>query len=994
MRGDSGKSHLWVWGKTDRTGNSRKAGGPAWNPLLAHALDTAAVAVLLFDDYLADPCRLLLAETLGGGDLHQARKVVAFLVALHDIPGKACSEFQCAFHQSLERFRLKNEARQWERQARNAGLPLAPNLEHHPSIAHAKVTAQMLPAILGCSCRRRCAGNGADFPALHMIADLLGGHHGHIPGLAQLRSIDIAQSKPWHDVHQALIDDLAQTLEIDLKDLARIVTLAPRPAALPVFAGLTVLADWLASNEKFFTYRDPDDPISRWWAESQRQATQVVHALRLRRWPVQQAEWTALFGEKHTPRPAQESVMKLLPKAGPAMVIVEADTGSGKTEAAWWSAHHLTRSNGYQGMYMALPSRAATEQAGSRAKRFVSASLRGNTEQANLAIVHGTAAASAVAEELLQAATMGPATAVDGINLTCEDCQGAVLDDWFLSSKRGLLSPFGIGTVDQIVLSIQKSRFWFLRLFGLAQKVVIIDEAHAYELYQQTLLSEAITWFADAGASVIVLSATLPRAIKHSLIEAWCRGRRTTLARQSSAEDTITVVDAAGQLRGDTPSTSTDTTTRSGLLELLTPGSLSPKEGHSLERRWAQAVLEQIQQGGILAVVRNRVDSAVDLYKQARAVGEELGWDPEEIILLHGRLLERDRNHIQQRLLDLLGPHPDPKLRDHQPNPNRPPRLLVIATQVIEQSLDLDFDLMMTDLAPLDLLIQRRGRVRRHRVNDTQRPAHLEGVAPLRVLWLPTAENVPLVAYPDNIDGAVYAPYLLAATWHVLTDGHTEQLPDGLHRTVIAPDDVPTLIEAVYGDRLHGRTPPLEQLLNRTWEDMQGQLAQERQEASDRMVLAYFPGDDEGAKVEDLASDWLNGEESEPGLPRHLAARSRLGDDSHDIVCLFKQASGELTWDQAGTNVADLAHYDRDKQPTQYREQLRQLLLNTIRIPQRWFQQGKWPLPPQWKPVSNGPLHHRPTLLFEPDGQCIHGLPGELTLTKETGLQRVNWRRP
>lgn len=982
--GISEKSYLWVWGKTDLRGFSRKRGGPAWNPLLAHSFDTAAVALLLFDDYLAQPTKKLLVETFGAGDPDTARKVVALLVALHDIPGKACSEFQRSFY----RDGLRAAAKQWERQARAAGLPLAPDLQRCAPVRHADVTARLLPSLLGCCCRRRCGGTDADSPALHAVADLLGGHHGHIPAAGYLvRHGYISDGQRWRRIHQQLVEAVAHRLDISPLAVKESIATPTRPAVLPIFAGLVVLADWIASNERFFTYRDPNTSLDQWWKNSQTEAAQAAAELLLQRWPTQQTTWSNLFGENHQPRPAQRSVMNLLPAAGPAMVIVEADTGSGKTEAAWWAAHHLTLTNQYHGMYMALPSRAATEQSAERSVRFVSASLGGDGQRANLAIVHGTAAASAVAEELLQAATkavpQGPASNVDTINLNDDGCPGAVLDDWFLASKRGLISPFGIGTVDQIVLAVQRSRFWFLRLFGLSQKVVIIDEAHAYELYQQSLLSTAITWLADAGASIVILSATLPRAAKWTLAEAWCHGRGVSLSQEEAMTHTVTVIDGAGRARGATP----DTVPRSDVLQLCTPSKLAPgPRSHPFERRWAKAVLEEARDGGIVAIVRNRVDSAVELYNHVYEIAPEVGWDTEtEIVLLHGRLLERDRNRIQQRLLHLLGPHPDPRARAQEPNPNRPPRLLVIATQVIEQSLDLDFDLMITDLAPIDLLIQRRGRVRRHSVNASLRPAHLAHIAPVRVLWLPAANNTPLVTSPDNLDGAVYAPYMLAATWQLLSDNSSED-----HRVVITtPTDTSRLIESAYGDRLQGSSPAADALLQLTWQEMQAELQEEENQARDRAVAAYSPGHTTSADVGHLASGWLNAEEGEEGHPAHLVARSRLGADSYDIICLFQQPDGSLTWDQLGMLPADLTPYDREKHAAQYREQLRQLLLNTIRIPQRWFQSGRWPTPDKWKPFAVGALRRRPTLLFDSDGQCIHGLPGHVTLTQRTGLQKI-----
>ncbi|MFI9311031.1 hypothetical protein [Streptomyces triculaminicus] len=81
---------------------------------------------------------------------------------------------------------------------------------------------------------------------------------------------------------------------------------------------------------------------------------------------------------------------------------------------------------------------------------------------------------------------------------------------------RGLCSPFGIGAVDQVVLASQRSRHWCLRLFRLANKAVVIDEAHGYQLFQQRPLQDVIAWLADASTSVV----PLPHTIRTALIDA------------------------------------------------------------------------------------------------------------------------------------------------------------------------------------------------------------------------------------------------------------------------------------------------------------------------------------------------------------------------------------------------------------------------------------------------------------------------------------------
>ncbi|MFI5619010.1 HD domain-containing protein [Streptomyces sp. NPDC051567] len=205
---------------------------------------------------------------------------------------------------------------------------------------------------------------------------------------------------------------------------------------------------------------------------------------------------------------------------------------------------------------------------------------------------------------------------------------------------------------------------------------IVIDEAHAYELYQQQLLGAAVEWLADAGA-------------RH-------RRRRRGSRPQERAP--------AGR------------------------GGTAPHDGRPRTdpgpRELAARLLDQARDGGYVGVVRTRVDTAVALYEQARAQAAEYGWDPQDVVLLHGRMLPRDRQPLEERLTAMLGPATDAEVRQAgKPNPDRPGRMLVIATQVIEQSLDLDFDHLVSDLAPIDRLVQRLGRHHRHRANDPQRPA-------------------------------------------------------------------------------------------------------------------------------------------------------------------------------------------------------------------------------------------------------------------------------
>ncbi|MFI2241111.1 CRISPR-associated helicase Cas3' [Streptomyces chrestomyceticus] len=956
-------SWSWVIAKTDRYGHSRQRGGPLWNTLLAHAFDAAAVCGALFDDYLAVPARDRLAEAYGGGCAATARTVLMLLTALHDL-GKATPGWQRLFLNTPARDHdLHTAATEWSTLPRQAGLLTDAGWDNERTAPHQHITARYLPALLGCpGCTPSTDSEHHD--GLHAVAAALGGHHGHIPPTAAIKDADVNLDPTWQAVHEDLLHQLVRVLRLDPATLPGMI--APeRPIALIHLCGLTVMSDWIASDETRFAYRAGGSP-TQWWARSRTDAARAVRELCLHRWTPQGTDWPKLFPATPTPNALQQAVLDAAP-TGPVLAFIESATGSGKTEAALWLAHHLALQQGYHGFYLAQATRMATEQLATRCADFLTHSL-GDAALANLAIVHGTVGASPTAREL-QTRHRGLTQLADA-NLTDDDsstCDSrTILNEWFLGVGRGLLSCFGIGTVDQVVLAAQKHRHWFLRLFGLAQKTVIIDEAHAYQMYQQRLLATAVTWLAEAGASVITLSATLPETIRRDLTDAWCTGHHTT-ARPATGDGPLTFVDAHGQPRHHQP---THTPRQYTDIHLHTdPGP----------RSLAQTLLDN-DECGVAGVIRNRIAPATDLYRALRESAECHGWDPDqELVLLHSLFLERDRARIQQRLLTQLGPHPDPELRTTTPNPHRPKRLLLVGTQVLEQSLDIDLDLLYTDLAPIDLLLQRRGRLWRHLLNrphltDTDAP-------PLHILWQPDTTGLPHVQHPDGRPTSVYAPYIQAATWHAL---HRDT---GTPWRLATPDDATALIHRIYCTAPPTGTSPLERLLTDTYNDWQSSLAQQEAAAEERAVPPYPAG--EPCDIDDLASGPAYGDADDTEHPLHLIARSRLGTPSINAVGLYEQSDGTRSWDPKGQLLADLTRYHPYKEPEQHREQQSDILLNTLAIPHHWFY-GKKPLPHHgaWTIQRPGALSRTPVLLFSPSGKCRTPGLEHLTYSPATGLSR------
>ncbi|MFF4012761.1 CRISPR-associated helicase Cas3' [Streptomyces sp. NPDC001717] len=968
---------LWLWAKTDRFGLSRKRGGPPWNTLLAHCLDTAAVCGELFDHYLATPVRARFAQAFGAGDAATARRVLMLLAAAHDMPGKANPANQLRFPQN-QNPELAAHGRRWQAEAQAHGLPLGGL--HRPAPPHAHVTARYLPALLGCPC---CTDDerhsGPEHEGLHAIAALLGGHHGHIPNSTGITTAECDLTPAWRHIHRDVLDELARLLDVDLATLPALVH-PERPSVLALFAGLVVHSDWIASDESRFTYRTPEavgTDTNLWWHGSRTEAATAIRELRLHRWQPTELTWAEQMPNTPKPRPAQRTVIDARITT-PSLVIIEDTTGGGKTEIAQYLTHRLALTCGYHGAYFALPLRAASDQLARRYRDYLTVIL-GSHEAANLAVVHGSAHASEISRELQNASAA--ATDPHLINLTtCDDPDShqpasVVLNTWYEQRSRGLLSCFGVGTIDQLVLAPQKSRHWFLRLYGLANKTVVIDEAHAYELYQQQLLGAAIAWLADAGASIVVLSATLPANQRHALVAAWCSGLQTNPCAPKPSGP-ITVIDDQGRCRSLTPARGKSRRTHRTRIRLVTdpgPEALA----HTLLTRHT---------AGITTAIRNTFARAEDLHQSVLAQAEEHGWKTEEILLLHGRYFERDRARHQAVLEGKLGPHPDPALRANTPNPDRPARFLLIGTQVLEQSLDYDTDHLYTDLCPFDLLLQRRGRQGRHTVN---RPNHSH-LAPLtHVLWTPGESGLPHLPRPGA--PGVYDPYILAATWHAIH----QHMPTHAPLTLTSTADTQRILTTIYTTMPpHGDTP-IHQLLHTLHPHWQRRLRDERKAAEGRELRPYPDG--EAVTYEDLASGPNHGAaDDDPGHPAHLAARSRLGTPSINVIGLY-QHPDRITWDPEGNEPADLQRYhpyaDQDREA--HRLQRRHFLLNTVRVPHHWIGTNHLPHPATWaKPEPAPSLSDRHTLLLRPDGHPVDRRLAHLTYTPQTGLSHRRSPQP
>lgn len=503
-------------------------------------------------------------------------------------------------------------------------------------------------------------------------------------------------------------------------------------------AGHIVLCDWIASNEEYFLdsrLTGVDDPKA-YFEASQEVARDWVRELRLER----------IDGDAKpdlvvsAPRPLQKAILDN--DIPPGLVIIEAPMGEGKTEAAWILAEKW-RKHGYNGMYMALPTMATSDSLHSRYRDDYLGRLNRN-EATHL--VHGMAWLRDEKEPERLPETGEP------------DDDRAIAAAWFRPTRRAMLAAHGVGTVDQAMLAGMHVKFGFLRLFGLTDRVLVIDEVHAYDAYMSAIICRLLQWCACLDIPVILLSATLSAKQRAAMIGAYgaIRGDPGPEAAYPLITVAIPGKEATTNQADACSSRTLKIETHAGLLGDATATAAQAKE--------------LVKDGGCCCVILNTV-------KQAQAVYTALGEGVPKL-LFHARFTAADRQRISEQVLDLFGKGQwvgEGENRKFKPA-ERPEKFILVATQVVEQSLDVDFDHMITEVAPMDLLLQRSGRLHRHRVRETDPVLH--------VLTPATGDT------QFGGTGYVYADKPLLRTVALLTERDRATLPE----------DFRILIERAYGD--------------------------------------------------------------------------------------------------------------------------------------------------------------------------------------------------
>jgi len=800
---------IWIpWGKTMREGDSIII-----HPLLAHMLDVGEVAGLLWDSCLAESLRTWLSEALSLPP-SDARQALVTWAALHDL-GKATPAFQRRFAPAIPAL-----------EAHGLGLP--PDYGARPPYHGTLSSYTLIPLLqeyLGLSPRHA-----------RDVALVLGGHHGSWP------EIDPGYPPAATQLGDACWDDLRRTLVRTL-----VVHYAPpvastlpddrghRQTFLTLVAGLVSVADWLGSMEDWFFAAPQPRDVAAYAATARRRGLAALEALHWTAWqpPSNPIAFKDLV--VYDPNSLQRKVIALTKSLDePALMVIEAPTGCGKTEAALYLADHWARVCQQRGLYVAMPTMATSNQMWQRVCETIA--RRYPDLEIPPLLVHSQAR--------WERRPPRPQVTRDG-----DDSDPM---SWFLPRKRSLLAPLGVGTVDQALMAALRTRHYFVRLFGLAHKTILFDEVHAYDTYMSTLFQRLLRWLAAQGSSVVMLSATLPARTRQALVRAYLGDDAAPLP--DAPYPAITVADAQGVrvIPAEPPQT------RTLRLDWI---PRAPDE-------FADRLRHALRYGGCAAVLCNTVARAQTVYQ---AFQEAALVAPDELILFHARYPQAWRHETEQRVLKELG-------KDGA----RPQRCIVVATQVIEQSLDLDFDLMITDLAPIDLLLQRAGRLHRH--ERAQRP---QGLAEPQ-LWLAQPDLDP-DGLPDwGSDAWVYEPYVLLRTYLALQGRAALELPA----------ETQALIEAVYGPEEPAAPSPWDDALRDARQKMERARRSDEFHARSNLVL---PPEDEML----FSSDTQLKDEEDPTIHQSLRALTRLGPPSIQVVCLHRGPNG-LTLEPDGGDLIDL----------------------------------------------------------------------------------------
>ncbi|WP_424827656.1 CRISPR-associated helicase Cas3' [Rothia mucilaginosa] len=801
--------------------------------LVQHMLDAGSVAARLWDTWLAPGLQKRFSEHLHLS-MEDTRSLVCWLAATHDM-GKATPEFSGQLDarrdENLAVYRQRIEQQDFE---------FPEDLVTPTSgmrCPHSKYSQSILIHLLTSNIE------GMPRKVAEALASISGAHHG-TPADYRSNSPDLSNvilerlSPKWHATWQELYNITLERFGASsaLQQLAR------HGQAIPVsvqfcITGFVIMSDWIASNPEFF-------PMGTFGSADQEQRARIGwQALGLeQRWiaaldtnPDTPAPdlYASRFGWSNPIlRPMQEVVVEAARSMqSGGMMCIEAPMGQGKTEAGLIAAEFLAQATGRTGVAFATPTQATSNALFDRVTEWVEYQTNnvaqehgGPIEPHTMFLGHSKNRFNKSYEALSKADIFDESSTPGRENnrKTLRPGTSLARHSWLSGTKKGLLSSFVVCTIDQVLMTALQARHVMLRHLGLASKVIIIDEVHAYDAYMNQYLSSALYWLGQMNAPVILMSATLPSATRDDLMKSYAKGlkigaepNKVATPAPPSQNDLMAKMKArlAGIHAAPKPEASEEP-----ILDLDYPVVHTlTAEDNGTPKKWKveqpveqtkielkliadspESVLNVLEplanDHGCAAVICNTVGRAQEMHA---FLSEQFG--EEHVVLTHSRFTATHRAEQEELLVSKLGKKAHYSEADGEDS-SRPHRLIVVGTQVIEQSLDLDFDVMITDFAPVDLVLQRMGRLHRHdsRSSSERTPAYRMPVCYVRGVETFGSHN----EAPDFPRGskAVYEPMILLSSYAQL-------LPHFDGEPIRIPADISPLVQKTYQENTSTEIP-------------------------------------------------------------------------------------------------------------------------------------------------------------------------------------------
>ncbi|MBR1392309.1 MAG: CRISPR-associated helicase Cas3' [Ruminococcus sp.] len=691
-----------------------------WLPLYVHLLDTAGVMCYLLNRFVSPS----IAEAC---DMEQSVLFVTamFLAAVHDI-GKAAVGFQYKITRAVaERLSALEHC--------GIFIPDAMDMGSVRDMPHALV-GEIILNYFGCP---------------ETVSAIVGAHHG-VPaqkGEVQDLNCERKEIKRYRNFFgdnedgretiencwKAIIGLALERAGLDsLEELPQKLTVQ----AQMVLSGLLITADWIASNAELFPLISVDsvgDDI-----DFNNRIDAALEKLEFpEMWkPERQSYSDKAFEDtfRFAPSDVQRCMLDIVKETNaPGLFILEAPMGCGKTEAALSSAELLAAKCGKNGLFFGMPTQATASGIFPRVMSW--AEKQSQEYYHSILLRHGSAELNIPFQRIQR-----------GIPEEESD-SGLFVHSWFCESKKACLADFVVATVDHMLMMALKRRHVMLLHLGLSEKVVVIDEVHAYDAYMSRYLERALQWLGAYHTPVILLSATLPAARRMSLVRAYSGAKTSDEAlEKNTAYPLLTWTDSGEIHQQPLPYTGEHRNVRI----IKCTGDDVP-----------ELIRSTVEQGGCVGIIMNTVS-------RAQSVAEMVRRDiTDNVLLYHAQFIMTDRADKEDQLLKSIGKDSDIDTRRGY---------VVVGTQVLEQSLDIDLDLLITDICPMDLLLQRIGRLHRH--SHHSRPDGLK--------------EPQCYVVTDELEGEKSGSKFIYTTW--LLEETLKQLPESID----LPEDISPLVQKVY----------------------------------------------------------------------------------------------------------------------------------------------------------------------------------------------------